>query len=59
MEYAVYFEVFGKKMKTIINASNEEEAKYILMGKIVFHKVVPVNKNDNHFDTLKDVFGFK
>lgn len=38
-DYIVYFELYGKKMQTIIKADNAEEAKYMIMGKIVFHKI--------------------
>lgn len=41
--YTVYFEVFGKKMKTTIWAKSQESAKQQILEKIEFHKfdVVP------------------
>jgi len=38
MKFTVYFEIFGKKMRTIIEATSEEDAKYQVMGKIKWHK---------------------
>ena len=38
-QYKIYFEFFGRKMKTTITAKNESEAKQILARKIIFHKV--------------------
>jgi len=37
--YDIYFEIFGKKMKTTILAQNEIDAKSELIDKIKFHKV--------------------
>ncbi len=44
-EYTVYFEIFGKKMKTTVRAFNEEQAKAFVKNKIVFHKVEKVINN--------------
>lgn len=38
--YDVYFEVFGKKMKTQILAESEEQAKEIIKSKVIFHRIV-------------------
>lgn len=55
MEYFdVYFELFGKKMKTTVCAHNETGAKKIIQKKIVFHKVV--KKEDDNED-IKDFMG--
>jgi hypothetical protein len=40
MKYTVYFELFGKKMKTTIDADTEEMAKSIIRDKIIFHKII-------------------
>lgn len=37
--YDVYFELFGKKMKTTVLAENEADAKTEVKAKIVFYKV--------------------
>jgi hypothetical protein len=51
-KYTVYFELFGKKMKTDVEARNEEHAKGIVKSKIIFHKV-----QLNPLDFLKNMFG--
>ena len=51
-KYTVYFELFGKKMKTDVEARNEEHAKGIVKSKIIFHKV-----QLNPLDYLKNMFG--
>lgn len=55
--YTVYFELFGKKMKTTIEAKSEEDAKYKIMGKIKWHKIEP-DESDT-LQGLKDIFGIK
>lgn len=58
--YIIYFEIFGRKLKTFINADNEEQAKYKLYNKIIFHKIEkqpPVNTID--LDELKSFLGMK
>jgi hypothetical protein len=46
MIYTLYFEIFGKKMKTSIEAKTREEAKHILFSKIVFHKIEMKKRTD-------------
>lgn len=60
-QYTVYFELFGKKMKTTVAANSEEDAKYLIMGKIIWHKVEsePANINDDPIEFLKQTFGIK
>ena len=63
--YEVKFELFNKKMKTTIIAISEEQAKSILMGKIIFHDIKvksrsPINKQSEDFmDQFKDVINKK
>ena len=38
-KYTVYFELYGKKMKTTVEAENEEQAKNKITNKIKFYKV--------------------
>lgn len=38
-DFIIYFELYGKKMKTTIPAQTEDQAKQILKDKIIFHKV--------------------
>ena len=51
--YTVYFELFGKKMKTTLIAKNEEEAKEIIKNKIKFYKVE--KKSDDNFNDFVDI----
>ena len=56
MLYTVYFEIFGKKMKYTVLAKSEEDAKYQIMGKIVWHKVTTENMYDSK--AINDLMGF-
>jgi hypothetical protein len=51
--YTIYFELFGKKMKTTVEAENVDQAKRKIKDKIVFHKV----EENNPFEYLKNIFG--
>ena len=60
-KYEILFEIFNKKMKTTIIATSEEQARSILMGKIIFHKVnKKVDSKDMDSDEMlgkfKDLF---
>lgn len=55
--YTVYFELFGKKMKYTVKADSEEGAKYKIMGKVKWHKIV--KQEDDVLKGLKDIFGMK
>lgn len=66
MKYRVFFEIYGKKMQTEIEASSEAEAKAQVMGNIKFHKVINITdakreiiKDIESLDFLKDLFGKK
>ena len=59
MLYTVYFEIFGKKMKYAVRATSEEDAKYQIMGKIIWHKVTTESMDDGMLDSLKEMFGMK
>lgn len=52
--YTVYFELFGKKMKTKILAESKEDAQNIIKSKVKFHKII-IDKNDE-FNQCIDVF---
>lgn len=72
-EYVVYFEIFGKKMKTVITAPDKKGAEKAVKDKIIFHKVVEKKYgdtykkkdvkdfvgNDQTFKNLKDIFRMK
>ena len=52
--YTVYFEIFGKKMKTTELATTKEQAKQNIINKIKWHKIV--NEPDNNIlDQLNDI----
>lgn len=57
-KYILFFELYGKKMKTVIEARSASDAKNILKDKIIFHKIeVDDNKpKDNPFDSIPDAF---
>lgn len=38
-KHTIYFEIFGKKLKTTVMANNEREAKELIKNKIIFHKI--------------------
>ena len=49
--FNIYFEFYGRKMKTTIFAESEEAAKQVVIDKIVFHKVV-----EEKFKGDEDIF---
>jgi hypothetical protein len=54
--YTVYFEIFGKKMKTEVKAQDPAKARQQVIDKLIFHKV---EVKDNGFDVpdiFKDIF---
>ena len=55
--YDVYFEIFGKKMKTTILAETMTEAKEKIINKIIFHKVTekPQDEFNQSIDMLEDI----
>jgi two-component SAPR family response regulator len=55
--YTLYFELFGKKMKTTIKAKSREDAIRVIKDSIIFHKVEALP--DENLKNLFDIFGFK
>lgn len=51
-EYIVWFEVFGKKMKTTVIATSEKEAMKKVQGRMVFHKVVEKSEDKAFSDIM-------
>jgi 1-deoxy-D-xylulose 5-phosphate reductoisomerase len=49
-KYKVYFEIYGKKMATIVNANNEIEAKEKIHKKIIFHKIIRDKKKSDNIE---------
>jgi hypothetical protein len=60
-EHKIYFELFGKKMKTTILARSKDAAIEILKNKIIIHSVLVSNppSDDDIVDQLGNMFGFK
>lgn len=61
--YKVWFELFGKKMKATVFATDENEAKHIIRNKIIIRKV---EQKESMFDNLEpetakimDILGIK
>lgn len=73
MEYDVYFELYGKKMKASIKANSYYEAMEAVKNKIIFHKLEikqekPLQEKitvknykeiDPEVDHLLNIFGMK
>ena len=57
--YKVYFEIFGKKMFTNVEAANKIEAQNKIKAQIIFHKTQEIYKTDSNIsvDDLKRFFG--
>ena len=55
-KYTVFFEIYGKKLKTTVKAKSEDEAKKLIAEKIIFYKVVK-EIDDNNPEIFKDIFG--
>ena len=64
-KYTIYFEIFGKKLKTTVLAENKEHAKEIIKNKIVFYRIDEEIENDifdsffnggDVFDNLMNIF---
>jgi len=57
MRYTVYFEMFDKRMKTTVEADNEEQAKYMVLGRVKFHRVELAERKMNGKDMFNEIFG--
>jgi hypothetical protein len=53
----VYFELFGKKMKTKVLAETPEAAKKEIMNKIIFHNVLAEDSFNQAIDLMEQFFG--
>jgi hypothetical protein len=58
-QYEVWFEVYGKKMKTTVLAKHEIEAKELIRKQIIFYKVEESKPTDPGVDFLNGIFGIK
>ncbi len=65
MKHNVFFEIYGKKMKAVIEAKNAHEAKEAVKAKIIFHKIETVPVDDwsklfgGGFDDICSALGIK
>jgi hypothetical protein len=53
MKYKAFFEIYGKRLKTIVDANSADEAKNIVIKKIIFHKIVLMD-DDNDIDSSEN-----
>jgi len=54
-EYEVWFEIFGKKLKTTIYAESRADAEKAVRNRLIFHKIV--KKDNETLQNLKNIFG--
>lgn len=55
--FVVYFEIFGKKMKTTVEARNSFEVDKIIKDKVLINKIEKVEvPNDQFLDMFRDIF---
>jgi len=55
--FVVFFEIFGKRMKTTVRAKTEKEAKDIVAKRIIFHKVEIEEEIYSPDNFIMDFFG--
>jgi len=55
MEFIVYFEIFGKKLKVEIEADNEIHAENKIKNRIKFHKIEKKVNKRNQEDLYKNL----
>lgn len=56
--YKIYFEVYGHKMKTTVQANNERDAKEWIKDKIIKNtNFLKVTEEDKDLNFLKNIFG--
>lgn len=57
MEYKVYAEFYGKKIKKTVWADSPEHAKEKLRSDIIFHKILTAEESViNEFENLMSLF---
>lgn len=60
MTFTIYFELYGKKMKTDIEAYSREDAINRLKNKIIIHRVdEEIAEGENEVERLKNILGMK
>lgn len=56
-KYVVWFEAFGKKLRTTVEAENEYKAMDAVKNKIIFYKVV--EKDSDELEQMKAFLGIR
>ena len=56
MKYRIYFEAFGRKLKTTVEADSESEAMHSIRNSIEILRVEKVG-SDETVEMLKNMFG--
>ena len=56
-KYVVWFEAFGKKLRTTVEAENEYKAMDAVKNKIIFYNVV--EKDSDELEQMKGILGIK
>ena len=51
--FEVYFEIFSKKMKTVVKAHNSEDAALIVRKHLIIHKAMEVEPEEDLPNFLK------
>lgn len=60
MKYKVWFEIYGKKMLSIVEANDPEDAKAAVKSKIQIHKIEKIEEpRDNVAEYLMNMFNMK
>ena len=61
MKYRIYFEAFGKKLKTIVEANSETEAMHSIRNQIEILKIEEIGgyQEDETLNMLKNMFNMK
>jgi len=54
-KYAYYVEFYGKKLKITMEAESIISGKNIIKDRIIFHKIVPMQKDSD--DIFNTIFG--
>jgi len=57
MEYKVYVEFCGRKLKMTVEAMSAQEAKKAVQDKLIFHKIV--KEGDRVVEELMGMFGMR
>ena len=61
LSFLVYFEIYGKKMKTEVKAVNKQHVIDIIKSNLIFHKIeyIPkyIKKDEDFVNILQELMG--